>query len=676
MARKYTKRNAEYWNNKSKTMQSVKVANVNDLMTEEYVPVSAGEPFYSKDAARASRYSFNNDGNQSKTRTNSNYRAVKHHRFDNIMNGMTPFGNKKGSSYITAIDVIELCQKAYYNIAIFRNTIDMMSEFSNSDLEVKGGTAKSRKFVEKWLDRIGVWNLKGQFFREYYRSGNVFMYRFDGKFKDDQISKIKEAVGTLNLKSIPLKYIVINPAQIALQGGSTFTSGNYLKILSKYEIESLRNPRTDQDKAILADLPEGIRKNINNGSFARDGIFMPLNPIRLHYAFYKKQDYEPFGVPFGFPVLDDLNWKLEMKKQDSAVSRTIENAILLITMGNKETGEVNKKAMEAMQTLFLNENVGRVLVADATVSAKFIIPDLSEVINAEKYKVVNSDIKEGLQNIFASDSSGEKFSNMQIKIKVFFARLEEGRKVFAREFLQPEIKRVCREAGFKAPYPKVNFEEVDLNDPQVLMKIFTRLIEMGVLTPEEGLRAMSTGVLPEPEESIESQKRFRKLKEQGLYEPLIGNNKDSEEAGRPEGTSGSPQTTQKTSPIGDKKASLETFNTSLIAETMNAIHSLTASVEKEFRSKYKKKRLNKSMKDLASEFALTIASRYDAVDWETKLKDYMKDQNLLLTDNLTTVASKVDDIAAKYQIPSVSASILFHSKNLSVIKNKPKNNEN
>ena len=52
-------------------------------------------------------------------------------------------------------------------------------------------------------------------------------------------------------------------------------------------------------------------------------------------VFYKKQDYEPFAVPMGYPVLEDINWKQEMKQMDMAVARTTNQAILLITMGTK-----------------------------------------------------------------------------------------------------------------------------------------------------------------------------------------------------------------------------------------------------------------------------------------------------------------------------------------------------
>ena len=43
---------------------------------------------------------------------------------------------------------------------------------------------------------------------------------------------------------------------------------------------------------------------------------MKLDPKYLLYSFYKKQDYEPFAVPFAYPVLEDINAKIELKRID------------------------------------------------------------------------------------------------------------------------------------------------------------------------------------------------------------------------------------------------------------------------------------------------------------------------------------------------------------------------
>ena len=80
---------------------------------------------------------------------------------------------------------------------------------------------------------------------------------------------------------------------------------------------------------------------------------------------------------------------------DQAIMRTVENVILMITMGAEpEKGGINHNNVRAMQQLFQNESVGRVLVSDYTTKADFIIPDINKVVGAQKYEVINQDIKE------------------------------------------------------------------------------------------------------------------------------------------------------------------------------------------------------------------------------------------------------------------------------------------
>ena len=237
------------------------------------------------------------------------------------------------------------------------------------------------------------------------------------------------------------------------------------------------------------------------------------------YSFYKKQDYEPFAIPFGYPVLDDLNWKLELKKIDQAVTRTIENVILLITMGNTpDKGGINPHNLQAMQSLFKNESVGRVLVSDYTTKAEFIIPDLNRVLGPEKYQIVDQDIKEALQNVVVGS---ERYSNTQVKAQIFLERLKETRNAFIHDFLQPQIKLVCKNLGFRK-YPIVRFQEVDLKDEVQLQRVTTRLMELGILTPEQGIKTIKTGLYPENENIGEGQEKYVEDRQKGHYTPLVG----------------------------------------------------------------------------------------------------------------------------------------------------------
>ena len=160
--RKYTKR-SDYWNKFEKNFQypnnpyeSLAGADNN------YEPKLIGDSFYDY---TAEAYDRSGGGGTTDTRRNSIATSPKLYGYNNIRNGLLPY--QYAMDGVNVREAIELCQKAYCNVAIFRNSIDMMADFANSSVYLEGGSAKSRKFINSWFKKIGIWNLKDQFFREY-----------------------------------------------------------------------------------------------------------------------------------------------------------------------------------------------------------------------------------------------------------------------------------------------------------------------------------------------------------------------------------------------------------------------------------------------------------------------------------------------------------------------------
>ena len=258
-------------------------------------------------------------------------------------------------------------------------------------------------------------------------------------------------------EKLPARYMILNPADIQLTGSAAFWNGNYYKVFSDYELSRLQNPQTDEDREILDSLDPDSRKMLQTNKRSKI-VLMKLDPNKVKPVFYKKQDYEPFAVPLGFPVLEDINYKAELKKMDMAIARTMQQAILLVTMGtDPEKGGVNQKNLEAMQTLFRNQSVGRVLIADYTTKAEFVIPNIGSLLDGKKYEVVDRDIQLGLNNILVGEST---FANQNAKIDLFIARLEQARSTFMEDFLVPEIKRISKAMGFKSFTPRLTLTEL------------------------------------------------------------------------------------------------------------------------------------------------------------------------------------------------------------------------
>lgn len=612
-------------------------------------------------------------------------------RYKNIDDGLVPFkintGYGNGQSTVDIKDAIILCQKAYYNFSQFRNVIDMMTEFSISNVYFRGGSAKSREFFEALYKKLNLLSFQDKYFREYYRSGNVFTYRFDAVVKPSDVGRITQTFGAklqqyiaqpkplpaekaapitkipqsvpqdpLNGLKLPVRYIILNPADVRLLGTANFGIAIYQKILTEYELMRLRYPQTPEDEELFQALPDDTKRLIENKKMTFVPLF--LQPGKMYITFYKKQDYEPFAVPMGFPVLEDLNYKYELKKMDMAISRTMQQMILLVTAGTEpEKGGINQKNLEALRKLFTNQSVGRVLVADFTTKAEFVIPQIADILDPKKYEVVDRDINNGLNNILLG---GEKFANQVQKTEVFLARLMQARETFLNDFLFPEIKRLSQELGFKN-YPTPYFEDFHLKENDTRAKIYTRLIELGILTPEEGIRAIETNVLPSQEENEVAQVNYKGLRDKGFYAPLVGGNKGADgqaESGRPTGSK-APQTTKKISPIGTK-ASIdeESYSLSKVKSNIALAQDLDKEIESHLKKKYKIKKLNEPQVEVMNCLSSMIMANEDPEKWKTSIAQYCDSP---VNSNPDRV-KQIDEIAAKHGVDLYLASLLFFSK--------------
>jgi hypothetical protein len=635
----------------------------------------------SDDTAPFMAYESSANINTTRTSTRRNKSSVinRTDKYINISDGLVPFkysyeyGNS-GARSLDVRDAVILCQKAYYNFSQFRNVIDLMTEFSLGNIYFRGASKKSRSFFEALFNKLNIWDFQDQFFREYYRSGNVFIYRFDATLSDQEISKITQTFGSglssalSSTNKIPSSYMLVNPADIRMTGTLAFNNPVYYKMVTNYELERLKTRKTQEDKDVYDSLPENIKKQIDTTRSA--AVRIPLDVDRIAAVFYKKQDYEPFAVPMGYPVLADISFKDELKKMDMAIGRCMQQAILLVTMGtDPEKGGINQRNLQAMQDLFNNESVGRVLIADYTTKAEFVVPKIAELMDPKKYEIFDRDINNGLNNILVG---GEKFSNQESKVKVFVSRLEQGRQAFLNNFLIPEIKRISKNLGFKN-YPVPYFDEISLQDSVLKDRIYSRLLELGILTPEETITALDTGRLPDKESSLENQREYMKLRNEGLYTPLVGGSPLSQtikvekndkkkpnnlpkDSGRPEGTSGIPQESRKISPVGQGESSAH-FSMDKVKDNMILAQKLESSVASELRKMHKVKRLNSAQKEIAIEISETIIANEEPKIWQKSIKKYCAKP----IDHNSDKVQLVREIAAKHQIDFYLASILASS---------------
>jgi hypothetical protein len=641
--RNYNKKST-YWEARKNTNLAVK----NDMIK----PIDFPEINYESHGQEAMA-DFCAPGNSTSTNRTSSTSDYYGKGFPNLNEYFIPYDVAAQNGYLSIADAIKLCQKAYVGYAPYRNTIETLVEFCNTKIHLKSKDPNAKRFITYWFKKIGLKQLVEQYFREYYRSGNVFFYRYDGEFTDLDTIKLKETYGG-KTKFVPIRYIILNPTNVFVQSGITnrFT---YVKMLSTYELERLKAPQTEEEKQMFQDLPDYIQKFLlSSGAVGLfRNIYIPIDPYRLYYMFYKKQPYEPLAIPLGLPLLKDIEHKLQLKKTDIALTRSLEFAMLLLTTGEKRDnfgGGVNPKNIKALQALFANQSVGRVLIGDYTTKGQWLIPDIKDLLGPQKYAQVDKDIEEGLRNILIGE---QKFATASLKAKFFLKTIEGDQDKFLEEFLQPEIDRVSDAMGLKDK-PKASFQKNSLQDDVQTARVYTQMAQLGLLTPPELNKAIETNILPDPDESIEDQKDFKESRDDGFYQPLIGG-QPQQEAGRPQGTK-APQTKKTISPVGTHAS--EGFSTKKIVEHMKALDSLKFVIGEKLKKQFNVKELNEDQNSIVEILAKNIAINEKSNKWEKSIIAYIKDPKEINSE----AQEEIDNIALKHQVDSETALLLYKSK--------------
>jgi len=332
----------------------------------------------------------------------------------------------------------------------------------------------------------------------------------------------------------------------------------------------------------------------------------------------------------------------------------------------------------------ISESVGKTLVADFTTEVSFVIPAIGDFLDPEKYQIVNEDIKTGLNYVLTGTDS--KFASQFISVQLFIQRLEQARDIFLNQFIMPEIKRISGLMGFKS-YPTPKFEDINLKDDIEFNRIVTRMAELGLMTPPELFDAIETGRIPTAEESLEHQEEYRKQKDKGFYDPLIGGPYDTQKltkltasltptpapgAGTPKGISQPPSrptnvnTKQSTKKVGIMKgAEDETSNQELEIYSLTKVKDnliLASQLRKEIGAFFCKtkniKKLNDEQNKIIEEISDIIVSNEQSSNWISSIEKYVKNPTLSNPDRLKSI----DEIAYHHGLNPALAAILLESK--------------
>lgn len=413
---------------------------------------------------------------------------------------------------------IEFAVELYHKEPIVGTVIDMMVDFSASGFENDSDNPDIKKLYDTWSREVDLPNLVEGIFLEYYRSGNVTIYRSD---KSAKVTVKDKNGGKSKEYNFPAGYTILNPMNVYIEGSLLFNQEVVTLRLSQELIDMVQGKTGKNDKGLIEKIPDNIIRAVRSGS-----NLVELDPKLVSRLTRKKQPYERYASPFIERIFEPVMYKQKLRMMDMSTIEGLVNQLITVTVGN-DNYPADDSDLEAIAELFQTPNKAYSVFWNHTLNVRFHKPEGIDTLTQDKYKQVNDDILSGLGiSRVLIDGQGSNFSTAWISILSLIERLENSRKK-VKKWIEDEYRRIAEENGLKT-FPTIRFNRVNLREDNYIRDVLIAMYDRGLLDEENILT--ETG--RDYQSIVETKKRNKKNEELFLppVQPFQGNN------GRPPGS--------------------------------------------------------------------------------------------------------------------------------------------
>jgi len=210
--------------------------------------------------------------------------------------------------------------------------------------------------------------------------------------------------------------------------------------------------------------------------------------------------------------------------------------------------------------------------------------------------------------------------------------------------------------GFRS-YPTVKFKDIDLRDETQLMRVATRLMELGLITAEQGMELFQTGKFPLAENLEQAQEKFVEQREKGYFNPIVGGVPMID----PETGEEEPEKTSKPTKgmSGRPEGSKDQFSRENIQGTIYEIEALNSIAKEKMLEKLNSESLDENQERMISQLCESVICASAKENWtETMLScvnDFTEIEKLGTMENIL-------DISEAHRLEIYPSAILYHSK--------------
>jgi len=422
-------------------------------------------------------------------------------------------------------EIIKACQAVYRKVGMVRNIIDLMTDFASEGLELQHATKTQERFFREWARRVDLAGRAHDYMKLLMRDANVIVRRKNAVItlpvardmaKGEVVSidmvdetdvnetpeKIKKLKKKTRKREIPWKYTFLSPVLIEKIGGEVgrfFGSDDMGMRIPASLSRAIQKPRTDAEKDFVDKLPaEVVRAAKTNASIVK------LDMEKIYVSYYKKDDWEDWGTPFLYGVLEDIMFKEKMRLADMAALDGVINVIRLWKLGNSEQQILPTSAAVDKLIDILQHNTGggvMDLVWDDMIDLSVEYPPTEKILGPEKYVGVNGDIVRGIgipdSLVGGADLGTRNAQSAFVQLKTLVERLEYVRSS-AIKWIRGELRLVADAMGFKK-IPEINFGIMSLRDEAAEKQLMIQLLDRGIISSEKATEVFGVNYMIELE---------------------------------------------------------------------------------------------------------------------------------------------------------------------------------
>ncbi len=415
--------------------------------------------------------------------------------------------------------IISTCQAIYKKVGMIRNIIDLMADFASEGLEIKHPIKSQQRFYESWARRVDIPDRAHNFMKLLLRDGNTVVRRKTALiskpmakemskaeanlFADEVIglptveealvSEKPEKIGKETQKTkkgeIPWQYTFISASVVEKIGGEIgrFFGGERIALRIPVQLRRaiLKKRKNKAELEEIKRLPQEVVDAVKKSK--KNDTLVGLDPSKMYVDYYQKDDWEDWGTPFLYGILEDIMLKEKMKLADLAALDGVINVTRVWKLGDHKEKILPTKAAVDRLLGILQENVGggqKDIVWDSMISMEVEYPPIDKILGDEKYRAVNRDIMKGLgipeALVGGVDLATRNAETAFVQLKTLIERLQYVRGKCIR-WLQNELAMVANAMGFKT-VPTISFENMSLRDEAAEKQLLIQLADRGIIS--------------------------------------------------------------------------------------------------------------------------------------------------------------------------------------------------